>query len=74
MIATQQLQSQLAKVQQESLDKEKQLSTLEDKNYDMYMVMVVLEHELEQQQKELNQKGACMCNICNSDEHVLFRC
>ena len=32
----QQLQSQLATVQQESQDKEQQLSKLEDKNYDLH--------------------------------------
>ena len=63
VIATQQLQSQLDKVQHESQDKEKQLSRLKDENDDLHMEMSALKLEYEQQQKELNQNGTCTCNI-----------
>ena len=56
----QQLQSQLATVQQESQDKEKQLLKLEDDMYDMQKGMLVLRDNYEQQQAELkmtHQKG-----------------
>ena len=53
----QQLQSQLATVQQESQDKEQQLSKLKD---DLYKKMLSLKYEKEKQQEELKrlrQKG-----------------
>ena len=56
----QQLQSQLATVQQESQDKEKQLLKLEDDMYDMQKRMLVLRDDYEQQQEELkmtHQRG-----------------
>ena len=56
----QQLQSQLATVQQESQDNEQQLSKLEDENYGLYKEMVNVKYWNEQQQKELKrlqQKG-----------------
>ena len=52
----QQLQSQLATVQQESLDKEQQLSKLEDENDDLLKKIGVFEYETEQHLKKL-QKG-----------------
>ena len=56
----QQLQSQLATVEQESQDKEQQLSKLEDENYYLCKKMLIVEYENEQQQEELKrlqQKG-----------------
>ena len=56
----QQLQSQLATVEQESQDKEQQLSKLEDENYDLHKKMDIVKYEKEQQQEELKrlqQKG-----------------
>ena len=56
----QQLQSQLATVQQESQDKEQQLSKLEDENYELHKEMVIVKYAKEQQQEELKrlqQKG-----------------
>ena len=56
----QQLQSQLATVQQESQDKEKQLLKLEDDMYYMQKGMLVLRDDYEQQQEELkmtHQRG-----------------
>ena len=56
----QQLQLQLVTVQQDSQDKEQQLSKLEDENYDLYKKMDIVKHEREQQQEELErlqQKG-----------------
>ena len=51
----QQLQSQLATVEQESQDKEQQLLKLEDRNYDLHKKMLSLKYENEQQQKELKR-------------------
>ena len=56
----QQLQSQLATVEQESQDREQQLSKLEDENYELHKEMVIVKYENEQQQeqlKRLQQKG-----------------
>ena len=56
----QQLQSQLATVEQECQDKEQQLSKLEDENYDLHKEMAVVKYAKEQQQEELKrlqQKG-----------------
>ena len=54
------VQSQLTTVEQESQDKEQQLSKLEDENYGLHREMLIVKHENEQQQKELKrlqQKG-----------------
>ena len=59
----QQLQSQLATVQQEFQDKEQQLSKLEDENYDLHKKMNVLRHEYELQQEKLNQKGTFLYTL-----------
>ena len=56
----QQLQSELPTVQQESQDKEQQLSKLEDENYELHKEMVIVKYENELQQEELKrlqQKG-----------------
>ena len=53
----QQLQSQLATVQQESQDKEQQLLKLKDENYDLRMEMLVVKkYKNEQQQEKLKGK------------------
>ena len=59
----QQLQSQLATVQQEFQDKEQQLSKLEDENYDLHKKMMVLRHEYELQQEKLYQKGTFLYTL-----------
>ena len=51
----QQLQSQLATVEQELQDKEQQLSELEDENYDLHKKMSIVKYENEQQQEELKR-------------------
>ena len=56
----QQLQSQLATVEQESQDKEQQLSKLEDEFHNLHKKNLGLTYENEQQQEELKrlqQKG-----------------
>ena len=56
----QQLQSELATVEQESQDKGKQLSKPEDKNYDLHKEMSIIKYGNKPQQEELKrlqQKG-----------------
>ena len=51
----QQLQSQLATVQQESQDRGEQLSKVKDENYDLHKERLVLKQANELQQEELKR-------------------
>ena len=73
----QQLQSQLATVQQEPQDKIQQLSKLENEIYDLRKKMLSLKHENEQQQEELKrlqQKGKDTLLIHTYSAHMQNMC